>query len=91
MHNFFLSCVWVGIEKGLSHASEDTALQKFAYNSKWVLNLKKLVRDKIVDHNQADTNAGILVKFDFKREKIEFSSEGSMGPRASCLHMASLA
>ena len=47
--------VTVAIEKGLSCASEGTTLQKFAYNSKLVLNLKNLVRDKIVDHNQVDS------------------------------------
>ena len=58
VYNFFFSCVWVGIEKGLNHASEGTTLQKFGYNSKSVSNLKKLVRDKIVDHDQANKQSG---------------------------------
>ena len=46
--------MWIGIERGLSRARERTTMHKFAYNTKSMANLKKLVRDKIVDHNQAD-------------------------------------
>ena len=53
VHNFLFSCVWVGIEKGLSRASEGTTLQIFLSDSKSMPNLK-LVRDKIVDHDQAN-------------------------------------
>ena len=49
---------------------ERSPLHKFAYNSKSVLNLKKLERDKIVDRDQADKLSKNFGKIQFEEREI---------------------